>query len=107
MEDDFVEDLLKLSAEEIYNKEFSIEFKGYSPKEIDSYLDLVIKDYQVINKVTNDLFEENRKLKYEIATLEAEIIELKAQLKVSDDSKGVSSVDILKRLSRLEDIILK
>lgn len=101
-----MEDLLKLSAEKIYNKEFSIEFKGYSPKEIDSFLDVVIKDYQIMDKISEELFDENRRLKYEIATLEAEIIELKASLKVSDETKGVSNIDLLRRLSRLEEIIL-
>ena len=101
-----MDDLLKLSAEKIYNKEFSIEFKGYSPKEIDSYLDVVIKDYQIADKITEELFDENRRLKYEVATLEAEIIELKALNKMSDEPKGVSNIDILRRLARLEEIIL-
>ena len=102
-----MDDLLKLNAEKIYNKEFSIEFKGYSPKEIDSYLDVVIKDYQIIDKITEELFHENRRLKYEVATLEAEIIELKASLKISEETKGVSNIDLIRRLSRLEEIILK
>ena len=102
-----MDDLLKLNAEKIYNKEFSVEFKGYSPKEIDSYLDVVIKDYQIMDKITEELFDENRRLKYEIATLEAEIIELKASNKMAGENRGVSNIDILRRLSRLEDIILK
>lgn len=103
--DDLVKDILKLSAEKIYEKEFSVEFKGYSPKEVDGFLDTVIKDYQVVEKITDELFDENRRLKYEVATLEAEIIELKALAKVIDDNPGVSNIDILRRLARLEDII--
>ena len=53
-----MQDYLKLSAEKIYNKDFSIDFKGYSPQEIDEFLDVVIKDYQVAEKVIDEVFEE-------------------------------------------------
>lgn len=101
-----MDDILKLSAEKIFNKEFSVDFKGYSPKEVDLFLDDVIKDYQIIDKITEELFDDNRKLKYENAKLEAELIELKALNKVAEDSKGQDNLDILKRLSRLENIII-
>lgn len=97
---------LKLNAEKIFNKDFSIDFKGYAPQEIDEFLDVVIKDYQIADKVMNEMFEENRKLKYEVATLEAEIIELKANLSVQNDSSDSGNLDILKRLARLEELIL-
>lgn len=102
-----MQDLLKLNAEKIFNKDFSIDFKGYSPQEIDEFLDVVIKDYQVAEKVINEMFDENKRLKYEIATLEAEIIELKANVSVNEtSSSNNSNIDILKRLARLEEIIL-
>ena len=101
-----MQDYLKLNAEKIYNKDFSIDFKGYSPQEIDEFLDVVIKDYQVAEKVIDEVFEENRRLKYEIATLEAEIIELKANINVNESQSDHSNIDILKRLARLEEIIL-
>ncbi len=98
---------LKLSAEKIFNKDFSIDFKGYSPQEIDEYLDVIIKDYQIAEKVLDEMFDENRRLKYQVATLEAEIIELKAGLAVNEVNNDTSNIDILKRLARLEEIILK
>lgn len=101
-----MKDLLKLSAEAIYNKDFSIDFKGYSPQEIDEYLDIIIKDYQVVDKIVDEMFAENRRLKYEVANLEAEIIELKAQISVNEKAPEVNNIDILKRLARLEEIIL-
>ena len=101
-----MKDLMKLSAEDIYNKDFSIDFKGYSPQEIDEYLDIIIKDYQIADKVIDEMFNENRRLRYEVANLEAEIIELKAQLSVNQKAPEVSNIDILKRLARLEEIIL-
>lgn len=102
-----MQDHLKLNAEKIFNKDFSIDFKGYSPQEIDEFLDVVIKDYQIAEKVLDEMFDENRRLKYQVATLEAEIIELKAGLAVNENSNDSSNIDILKRLARLEEIILK
>lgn len=96
--------LLKLSAEEIYNKNFSIDFKGYAPEEIDQFLDVVIKDYQIVEKMVDEMFDENKRLKYQIATLEAEIIELKANVTVENSEP--QNLDILRRLARLEEIIL-
>lgn len=101
-----MKDLLKLNAEAIYNKDFSIDFKGYSPKEIDEYLDVVISDYLVIEKAYDRLKEENKNLQFEVANLEAEIIELKASLSVNEKTPEVSNIDILKRLARLEEIVL-
>lgn len=102
-----MQDHLKLNAEKIFNKDFSIDFKGYSPQEIDEFLDVVIKDYQIAEKVLDEMFDENRRLKYQVATLEAEIIELKAGLAVNENSNDSSNIDILKRLARLEEVILK
>lgn len=99
-----MQNLLKLSAEEIYNKNFSIDFKGYAPEEIDQFLDVVIKDYQIVEKMVDEMFNENKRLKYQIATLEAEIIELKANVKVEESEP--QNLDILRRLARLEEIIL-
>ena len=42
-------DMSKLNEQTIYNKEFNIEFKGYSTLEVDTFLDLVIQDYQYFN----------------------------------------------------------
>jgi DivIVA domain-containing protein len=36
----------KLNEQTILNKEFNVEFKGYSMLEVDSFLDQIILDYQ-------------------------------------------------------------
>ena len=36
----------KLTVEDVLNKQFNIDFKGYSSIEVDEFLDLVISDYQ-------------------------------------------------------------
>ena len=41
---------LNLTPEEILNKEFNVDFKGYSPAEVDSFLDSVLEDYQIMEE---------------------------------------------------------
>lgn len=106
MEVDTLNEYLKLSAEKIFEKNFSIDFKGYAPEAVDAFLDLIIKDYQIAETVINKISDENRKLQYEVATLEAEIIELKAKVSNSEEQPDTGNLDILKRLARLEEIIL-
>ena len=42
---------LNLDVDTIVNKEFSIEFKGYSPIEVDSFLDKIVQDYDTFQKI--------------------------------------------------------
>ena len=42
----FMEKRFKLKVEDVLNKQFNIDFKGYSSVEVDEFLDLVINDYQ-------------------------------------------------------------
>ena len=41
-----MEKRFKLKVEDVLNKQFNIDFKGYSSVEVDEFLDLVINDYQ-------------------------------------------------------------
>mgnify|MGYP002545677890 FL=1 len=47
-----------LTPQEILEKEFKIDAKGYRPQEVDKFLDMVIRDYtefaSIINKLKND-----------------------------------------------------
>ena len=36
---------MNLTAQEIYEKEFHVDLKGYAPAEVDEFLDMVIEDY--------------------------------------------------------------
>ena len=46
---------LNLDVDTIVNKEFSIEFKGYSPIEVDSFLDKIVQDYDTFQKIIEEL----------------------------------------------------
>ena len=36
----------ELTVQQILDKQFNIDFKGYNAQEVDEFLDLVIQDYQ-------------------------------------------------------------
>lgn len=94
-----------LSARQIYEKEFGIEFKGYSCEEVDAFLDQVIQDYQKFEGDLSALRNAIQKLEQKNASLKTHIVELEAKLESAKDAQPVSSSDILKRLSRLEEMI--
>ena len=45
-----METKLNLDVHAILDKEFHVDFKGYSASEVDALLDLVIEDYQVYDR---------------------------------------------------------
>ena len=47
-------DKIELSPEEIYEKEFKVDARGYRPQEVDNFLDIVIKDYTEFIKIQNE-----------------------------------------------------
>lgn len=98
-----------LTAQEILNKEFKIDARGYRPQEVDKFLDMVIRDYTEFNSIINrldknlkDLNEDNRKLQQEIRHLKEELL-LKEE--ESSNTKQITNVDILKRISQLEKVV--
>lgn len=63
-----------LTKEDVLNKQFVPSYKGYDPNDVDNFLDLVLKDYSII--------EDNFKKSDEtILTLKKENEELKQSLK--------------------------
>ena len=99
---------LLLDPEKIVNQEFSIDFQGYNPDQVDLMLDNVIKDYQTYDKMIEDFKLKIEDLERTNASLRAKCIDLEGKLKALEAVKsdpmqaGAENVDILKRLSRLE-----
>jgi len=101
---------IKLSPKEILNKEFKFDAKGYRPKEVDEYLDLIIEDYNEFIRLIKRLEKENHELKEDNTSLKNEIRKLKIELDSQEveESTGKfvsNNVDLLKRLSNLEKIV--
>ena len=93
-----------LTAREILEKDFKIDARGYRPQEVDQFLDLVIKDYVEFDTLKKKLINEIRALETENSKLKAEVRNLKASLDIAG-SKGVTNVDLLKRISDVEKVV--
>ncbi len=103
---------LKLSAKDIYEKDFEKTMvRGYRPEEVDAFLDDIIADYQKMADLNNEvikLSEENHKLKKEIEDLRIRVASSRPQDNKSfanQSSTQSNNVDILKRISNLEKAV--
>ena len=100
-----MEDKISLTTNDILEKEFKIDARGYRPQEVDRFLDIIINDYTEYDKLIARYENELKSLINENSELKAEIRNLKSTLSVAENNKGVTNVDILRRLSELEKIV--
>ena len=97
---------LLLTVQDILDKDFKIDARGYRPQEVDKVLDTVINDYYAFNKKIKEL-------EVQIGDMSSEILDLKYKLRtakanmdiVKNSEKEVTNVDLLRRISQLEKII--
>ena len=101
--------LINLTPEDILNKEFRIDTRGYRLKEVDQFLDEIIADYQTFDKIILDLQKEKEEQTEIILNLKQEIRDLKTTVEItrsaSKEEMGTSNLDILKRISNLEKAV--
>lgn len=104
-----MEKRFKLTVEDVLEKQFNIDFKGYSSGEVDEFLDLVIADYQQYNKMIEELGDHLQEYERQINALKAKIVELEGKQGVAmpEGNTGMNNVDILKRLTRLENEVFR
>lgn len=98
---------IMLTGEDILNKEFKIDTRGYRPQEVDKYLDIVIRDYNEFNACIQELEESNKTLMEENIKLKQQIrnLTLKLETVETNTNNGTNTADVLRRLSNLEKII--
>ena len=100
---------LKLSAKDIYEKDFEKTMaRGYRREEVDAFLDDIITDYQKMADMNNEvvkLSEENHKLKKELEELRLRVATSRPRdnknFSSNNSSSASNNVDILKRISNL------
>lgn len=102
-----VNDRIILTPQDILEKEFKVDARGYRAQEVDKFLDMIIKDYTEYNKVIKGLNKEINTLTEENNRLRSELRKLKELESVaeSDSRRSVNNVDLLKRISQLEKIV--
>lgn len=103
---------MNLTAQEIYEKEFHVDLKGYAPAEVDEFLDMVIEDYQKYDEKEEELGAAVTRYEEKIKELQQQLFALQSENenlneKVNSDFVNGSSntVDILKRIARLEKAV--
>ena len=100
-------DRITLSSAEIFEKEFKIDARGYRLQEVDKFLDIIIKDYNEYNNIIKTLEKEKKNLIDENTVLKNEVRNLKSSIEAARiGEKEITNVDLLRRISQLEKIIL-
>ena len=99
---------ITLMPQDILEKEFKIDTRGYRLKEVDQFLDIIISDYEQFLNIINNLEKEKADLLGEIMSLKQELRNSKMSMEVARnqvDTPEVTNVDILRRLSQLEKMV--
>ena len=99
---------ITLMPQDILEKEFKIDTRGYRLKEVDQFLDIIIGDYEQFLNIINNLEKEKADLLGEIMNLKQELRNSKMSVEVARNSTEVPEVtnlDILRRLSQLEKMV--
>ena len=98
---------IALTIKDILEKEFKIDARGYRPQEVDKFLDIIIKDYNEYNNIIRNLEKEKRALALENQNLKNEARNLRSSIEAARiGEKEITNVDLLRRISQLEKIIL-
>jgi len=105
---------LVLNSEEILNKVFKGSARGYDALAVDQFLDVILKDYQLIEKNVliqekefNDLKNSLQNLETQIRNLEVENGKLKTRLSNIKENDVVTSenINLIKRINKLETFL--
>ena len=98
---------IKLTPQDILEKSFKIDTRGYRLKEVDSFLDDIIGDYEQFLEIISNLEREKKDLMTEIMNLKQELRNSKLYMEVvsSSHSSEVNNIDVMRRLSQLEKMV--
>ena len=101
------QDKIALTMQNILEKEFKVDARGYRMQEVDQFLDVIIRDYNEYNNIIKGLVTEKQVLTSENAQLKQEIRDLRSTIDtLKSGEKEITNVDLLRRISQLEKIIL-
>ena len=94
--------------QDILEKDFKIDTRGYRLKEVDQFLDVIIDDYEQFLNMIDTLEKEKADLLAEIMSLKQELRNSKLSMEVvknNSDNSEVTNIDIMRRLSQLEKMV--
>lgn len=95
------------TPKDIFEQEFKTSMRGYDKKEIDEFLDDIIKDYEAYAAMLNELKAENEQLRSQLKNSKtiqptSSVNGVQRSDAGTGGSESASNYDILKRISRLE-----
>lgn len=98
---------ISLTPQDILDKEFKIDTRGFRPQEVDKFLDVIITDYTKFISIIKRLDSEKKELIDENLRLKRELREYKDKIDLlkNTSSKEMTNVDMLRRISSLEKIV--
>ena len=99
---------ISLTPQEILEKDFKIDTRGYRLKEVGQFLDVIISDYEQFYNIIDALEKEKADLLREIMALKQELRNARMNVEIaknSSDTSEISNLDILRRLSQLEKAV--
>ena len=97
---------ISLTPQDILEKEFKIDTRGYRLKEVDQFLDEIIGDYEKFYEIIRNLEKEKEDNLQEIMNLKQELRNVKMSVDIAKTGeKEVTNMDILRRVSNLEKLV--
>lgn len=97
---------ISLTPQDILEKDFKIDTRGYRLKEVDQFLDEIIGDYEQFYDIIKNLETEKENLHKEIMNLKQELRNAKMNIDIAkNEDKEITNLDIIRRVSNLEKIV--
>ena len=100
---------IKYNGDKLLEKQFSVVNKGYSPREVDEFLDEIIQDYESINEIEDYYKVQNIALQKTNSVLRGKIDELETKLEIEKNKNSsiekvdsTSNLDLIKKIAKLE-----
>lgn len=98
---------IKHTVEQLLEKEFPIVNRGYSPKDVDAFLDELIQDYESIKEIEDYYKVQNIALQKTNSILRSKIEELEIQVDMTKSGgyqfvDNSSNIELIKKIAKLE-----
>ena len=98
---------IKHNVDDLLEKSFTISNRGYSPREVDEFLDEIIADYENIKAIEDYYKTQNIALQKTNSILRSKVEDLENQLEMSKSGAyqsfdNSSNIDLIRKIASLE-----
>lgn len=92
----------QLTQKQIFEKDFTKSMRGYNPEEVDEFLDIIMQDYKTFDDHIQSLQTDIQQLRVQLAEAKDASVSTQAPPPPSSQQSVATNIDILKRISNLE-----